>query len=170
MRQAQRWPENLPYNHYLPLVILQFIRLLAPDFVFGCIIDPVHPTLTTPSTYIISHPTLVPLAPFASSQVSLSLVIAPHDPIYPFRLQSLDKCTLDLDGFHPNIARQPSFVIMAAPRRSAVGTSAPISTGYMEVSELEKYQLISNIGKGSFGVISKVRRVEDGKVRCVSVC
>jgi len=53
---------------------------------------------------------------------------------------------------------------MALPRRSAAGSTAPVSTGYMDVSELEKYQLISNIGKGSFGVISKVKRVEDGRV------
>lgn len=30
---------------------------------------------------------------------------------------------------------------------------------------MEKYRLVSNIGKGSFGVISKVQRVQDGKVR-----
>lgn len=32
---------------------------------------------------------------------------------------------------------------------------------------MDKYKLVSNIGKGSFGVISKVQRVEDGKVRMV---
>ncbi|KIR29347.1 NEK protein kinase [Cryptococcus deuterogattii LA55] len=49
---------------------------------------------------------------------------------------------------------------MAAPRRSAGVTS---SSGYADVAELEKYKLVSNIGKGSFGVISKVQRVSDGK-------
>ncbi|WVQ84715.1 hypothetical protein IAT38_006872 [Cryptococcus sp. DSM 104549] len=48
---------------------------------------------------------------------------------------------------------------MSAPRRSAgIGNS-----GYADVSELEKYKLVSNIGKGSFGVISKVQRLSDGK-------
>lgn len=41
--------------------------------------------------------------------------------------------------------------------------------GYADVSELEKYKLVSNIGKGSFGVISKVQRVEDGKVGLSSI-
>lgn len=50
---------------------------------------------------------------------------------------------------------------MTAPRRSAGVTS---SSGYADVAELEKYKLVSNIGKGSFGVISKVQRVSDGKV------
>ncbi|WVQ73033.1 hypothetical protein IAR50_002596 [Cryptococcus sp. DSM 104548] len=53
---------------------------------------------------------------------------------------------------------------MALPRRSAA--PAPMAmpiTGYADVSELEKYKLVSNIGKGSFGVISKVQRVSDGK-------
>ncbi|WWD19593.1 hypothetical protein CI109_104055 [Kwoniella shandongensis] len=49
---------------------------------------------------------------------------------------------------------------MALPRRSGVSSH---STGYADVSELDKYKLISNIGKGSFGVISKVQRVSDGK-------
>jgi hypothetical protein len=53
---------------------------------------------------------------------------------------------------------------MAVPRRSGTSATIPASTGYMDVSELERYQLLSNIGKGSFGVISKVRRVEDGRV------
>lgn len=30
------------------------------------------------------------------------------------------------------------------------------SFGYVDVVELEKYKLVLNIGKGSFGVISKV--------------
>ncbi len=30
---------------------------------------------------------------------------------------------------------------------------------------MEKYKLLCNIGQGSFGVISKVQRAEDGKVR-----
>jgi NIMA (never in mitosis gene a)-related kinase len=56
---------------------------------------------------------------------------------------------------------------MAIPRRSAVHPSgSPMGSGYADASELEKYQLISNIGKGSFGVISKVRRVDDGRVSC----
>ncbi|WRT70274.1 uncharacterized protein IL334_007272 [Kwoniella shivajii] len=46
---------------------------------------------------------------------------------------------------------------MALPRRSGTGSS------YADVSELDKYKLISNIGKGSFGVISKVQRISDGK-------
>jgi len=29
---------------------------------------------------------------------------------------------------------------------------------------MDKYELIENIGKGSFGVVSKVRRKADGKV------
>ncbi|WVN84935.1 uncharacterized protein L203_100072 [Cryptococcus depauperatus CBS 7841] len=49
---------------------------------------------------------------------------------------------------------------MSAPRRSA---GVIPSSGYADVSELEKYKLISNIGKGSFGVISKVQRLTDGK-------
>ncbi|WVR07723.1 hypothetical protein IAU60_004765 [Kwoniella sp. DSM 27419] len=49
---------------------------------------------------------------------------------------------------------------MAAPRRS---TAPGIGSGYLDVSEMDKYRLISNIGKGSFGVISKVQRVADGK-------
>ncbi|OXC70621.1 hypothetical protein AYX13_00598 [Cryptococcus neoformans] len=49
---------------------------------------------------------------------------------------------------------------MAVPRRSAGVAS---SSGYADVAELEKYKLVSNIGKGSFGVISKVQRVSDGK-------
>lgn len=53
--------------------------------------------------------------------------------------------------------------IMAAPRRSGVATSSHIN-GYLDVSEMEKYKLVSNIGKGSFGVISKVQRVDDGRV------
>jgi len=56
---------------------------------------------------------------------------------------------------------------MAVPRRSAPPAPGPCvptaSQGYADVSELDKYKLISNIGKGSFGVISKVQRVEDGK-------
>ncbi|EIW72063.1 hypothetical protein TREMEDRAFT_25026 [Tremella mesenterica DSM 1558] len=56
---------------------------------------------------------------------------------------------------------------MALPRRSAAssassGPSAPTS-GYADVVELDRYKLVCNIGKGSFGVISKVQRVEDGK-------
>ena len=56
---------------------------------------------------------------------------------------------------------------MAAPRRSASALSARDvfpSTGYADTAELAKYKLVSNIGKGSFGVISKVQRLEDGKV------
>lgn len=58
---------------------------------------------------------------------------------------------------------------MAIPRRStapppgAPGTVFSAYSGYADVSELERYKLISNIGKGSFGVISKVQRVEDGR-------
>ncbi|WWC91663.1 uncharacterized protein L201_006609 [Kwoniella dendrophila CBS 6074] len=49
---------------------------------------------------------------------------------------------------------------MAVPRRP--NTSGQGSS-YADVSEMDKYKLISNIGKGSFGVISKVQRVTDGK-------
>lgn len=42
--------------------------------------------------------------------------------------------------------------------------SSASSGGYADVSELEQYQLVSNIGKGSFGVISKVKRKDDGRV------
>lgn len=56
------------------------------------------------------------------------------------------------------------------PRRAHIPLSIPpnppaasFSTGYADVSELDKYRLVSNIGKGSFGVISKVQRIEDGK-------
>jgi hypothetical protein len=56
-----------------------------------------------------------------------------------------------------------------APRRSntvpVVPTMSFASGGYAEITELEKYRLINNIGKGSFGVISKVQRLNDGKVR-----
>ncbi|ORY33500.1 kinase-like domain-containing protein [Naematelia encephala] len=48
-----------------------------------------------------------------------------------------------------------------APRKSAV--SGAVSTVWADVSELDNYKLVSNIGKGSFGVISKVQRIEDGK-------
>lgn len=54
------------------------------------------------------------------------------------------------------------------PRRSAPAppgppTSASSSSSYADVAELDKYKLVSNIGKGSFGVISKVQRLEDGR-------
>ena len=56
------------------------------------------------------------------------------------------------------------------PRRAHIPLSNPpnpsfnnINSGYAEASEMEKYRLVSNIGKGSFGVISKVQRVDDGK-------
>ncbi|WWC71982.1 uncharacterized protein I206_105941 [Kwoniella pini CBS 10737] len=49
---------------------------------------------------------------------------------------------------------------MAVPRRP---TASGQGSSYADVSELDKYKLISNIGKGSFGVISKVQRVTDGK-------
>lgn len=57
------------------------------------------------------------------------------------------------------------------PRRGYVPLSNPtgrydavsLGSGYADVSEMDKYQLVSNIGKGSFGVISKVKRLEDGK-------
>ncbi|ORX40631.1 kinase-like domain-containing protein [Kockovaella imperatae] len=55
---------------------------------------------------------------------------------------------------------------MAIPRRSATacGPSVTFSGGgYADIAELDKYKLVSNIGKGSFGVISKVQRIEDGK-------
>ncbi|OCF38189.1 NEK protein kinase [Kwoniella heveanensis BCC8398] len=54
----------------------------------------------------------------------------------------------------------------AMPRRSAAngnGTGMGVGSGYADVSEMDKYKLVSNIGKGSFGVISKVQRVTDGK-------
>ena len=37
------------------------------------------------------------------------------------------------------------------------------TSGYADVAELDRYKLVSNIGKGSFGVISKVQRVDDGR-------
>jgi serine/threonine protein kinase len=54
------------------------------------------------------------------------------------------------------------------PRRSAPAPpgqapSSSSSSSYADVSELDKYKHVSNIGKGSFGVISKVQRLEDGK-------
>jgi serine/threonine protein kinase len=56
------------------------------------------------------------------------------------------------------------------PRRNHIPLSNPpnpsfanVNTGYADASEIEKYRLVSNIGKGSFGVISKVQRLEDGK-------
>jgi NIMA (never in mitosis gene a)-related kinase len=56
------------------------------------------------------------------------------------------------------------------PRRNNIPLSNPpnpsfanINTGYADVSEMEKYRLVSNIGRGSFGVISKVQRIDDGK-------
>lgn len=60
---------------------------------------------------------------------------------------------------------------MAAPiRRAHIPLStqpnpppSAFSTGYADISELDKYRLVSNIGKGSFGVISKVERIEDGR-------
>lgn len=54
---------------------------------------------------------------------------------------------------------------MAAPRRSATMATLNIASGFLDASELDKYTIVSNIGKGSFGVISKVKRHEDGKVR-----
>ena len=63
---------------------------------------------------------------------------------------------------------------MALPRRSAAGPShaatGGVSSGYADVSELDKYKLVSNIGKGSFGVISKVQRVDDGRVSTRLLC
>ncbi|RSH91826.1 G2-specific serine/threonine protein kinase [Saitozyma podzolica] len=51
-----------------------------------------------------------------------------------------------------------------APSARRPAPNPPIQwTGYADVSELERYKLVSNIGKGSFGVISKVQRVDDGK-------
>ena len=32
------------------------------------------------------------------------------------------------------------------------------------MKEMDRYQHVDNIGKGSFGVITRVRRAEDGKV------
>lgn len=52
---------------------------------------------------------------------------------------------------------------MAIPRRSAPAPSAP-SSGYAEATELERYKHVDGIGKGSFGVITRVKRVGDGKV------
>lgn len=47
-------------------------------------------------------------------------------------------------------------------RRTASAFSS--ASGYADASEMDKYRLVSNIGKGSFGVISKIQRIEDGKV------
>ena len=55
---------------------------------------------------------------------------------------------------------------MAVPRRSASALSGQ-SLGYADVGEMDNYKMVSTIGKGSFGVITKVQRVEDGKVRVV---
>lgn len=54
-------------------------------------------------------------------------------------------------------------------RRSGVPTSSPSSSAlaYLDASEMDKYKILSNIGKGSFGVIMKVQRLEDGKVSLV---
>ncbi|KAL7418426.1 hypothetical protein Q5752_006884 [Cryptotrichosporon argae] len=41
--------------------------------------------------------------------------------------------------------------------------SGPAVTPYADIAELDKYKLVSNIGKGSFGVISKVQRIDDGR-------
>lgn len=51
---------------------------------------------------------------------------------------------------------------MATSRRASAST--PTGSGFLGAGEMEKYRLVSNIGKGSFGVISKVQRIEDGKV------
>lgn len=52
---------------------------------------------------------------------------------------------------------------MSGPgRRTASAFSS--TSGYADISEMDKYRLVSNIGKGSFGVISKIQRIEDGKV------
>lgn len=55
-------------------------------------------------------------------------------------------------------------------RRSAssIASLSSAGSGFGAVTEIEKYRLISNIGKGSFGVISKVQRLQDGKVRTPS--
>jgi NIMA (never in mitosis gene a)-related kinase len=53
-----------------------------------------------------------------------------------------------------------------AARRAAPAAQPPAApqwSGYADVSELDRYKLVSNIGKGSFGVISKVQRVDDGR-------
>ncbi|BEI94695.1 uncharacterized protein CcaverHIS019_0702760 [Cutaneotrichosporon cavernicola] len=49
---------------------------------------------------------------------------------------------------------------MASSRRPS---ASPTSGSFAEPSEMDKYRLVSNIGKGSFGVISKIQRIEDGK-------
>jgi serine/threonine protein kinase len=56
------------------------------------------------------------------------------------------------------------------PRRAHIPLSNPpnpsftnLNSGYADATEMEKYRLVSNIGQGSFGVISKVQRVDDGK-------
>lgn len=56
---------------------------------------------------------------------------------------------------------------MATTRRAGAtppSNSVASAPGYAEAAEMDKYRLVSNIGKGSFGVISKVQRVEDNKV------
>lgn len=54
---------------------------------------------------------------------------------------------------------------MAVPRRTGTpACSFTRAAGYADASEMDKYRLVENIGKGSFGVISKVQRIEDGKV------
>lgn len=50
----------------------------------------------------------------------------------------------------------------APPPPGTSSSSNPFSS-YAAISELDRYKLISNIGKGSFGVISKVQRIEDGR-------
>ena len=65
------------------------------------------------------------------------------------------------------IAQIGSYAMMRPmSRRSAPpppSNSASGAGSYADVSELEKYRLDSNIGKGSFGVISKVIRKSDGQ-------
>jgi len=68
------------------------------------------------------------------------------------------------DSSHHCALGYPNPCDMALPRRSAGAMSSTSSGGYADVSELEQYQLVSNIGKGSFGVISKVKRKDDGRV------
>jgi NIMA (never in mitosis gene a)-related kinase len=51
----------------------------------------------------------------------------------------------------------------SAPPPPTAPSSSSATSGYADVSELGNYTLDSNIGKGSFGVISKVIRKSDGQ-------
>lgn len=50
------------------------------------------------------------------------------------------------------------------PAASRAASSTPTdSEGFLPPSELQRYRFISNIGKGSFGIITRVERIDDGR-------